>query len=180
MLNGLANILLRNHMDGILTEYKKMKIGKYEIPISACASLFGNEVYSERPVLDNGEEKTRMEAVMDELARKYDEAKAAKTKKTPKPKKKFPPTRRQRIEAARHEYGIIKFLFSSVDTENRFTLDGITYRIDTELPQYAATKTSDGEDYYAMDRVVCGIALDGIEFFDMNIEKISDRVKKVD
>lgn len=61
MLDGIGNILLRNHMDGILTEYKKMKMGVYEIPLSACASILSDEVYSERPKIDNGEEEQRMQ-----------------------------------------------------------------------------------------------------------------------
>jgi hypothetical protein len=178
MLEGLANIILRPNMSGLITEYQKMKTAKYEIPISSCESMLDDALYSRRSRLDSGEEAERIKNMIEDLARPYDEAKAAKTKKTPKPKKKFPPTRRQRIEAARHEYGIIKFLFSSVDTENKFTLDGITYMIDAELPQYAPVRTTDGEDYYAMDKILCGITSDGgIEFFDMNIEKISDRVK---
>lgn len=66
MLDGLANIILRPNMDGLLTDYQKMKIGKYEIPISSCASLFSDEIYSERPKIDNGEEQMRMELLMDE------------------------------------------------------------------------------------------------------------------
>lgn len=60
MLEGLANILLRNHMDGILTEYKKLKIGKYEFPFSSCASLFNDEIYSEYRKQDNGDEEYRL------------------------------------------------------------------------------------------------------------------------
>ena len=174
MLDGIANILLRNHMDGILTEYKKMKIGKYEIPISVCASLFGDELYSERPYIDNGEERTRMEAIMDELSRKYDEVREKKQSKKErervrsKPPKNFPPTRRQKIEAARRKYGIVAYEFARVDTLNRFFFKGNFYEIPRANVAYAAKTTKDGDVIYDMDQILCGETASGsIVFFDM-------------
>lgn len=107
MLEGLANIILRPDMSGLLTEYQKMKIEKYEIPISACSSILDDEMYSKYVKKDNGEEQSKLEGYMEETARRFDEAKAAKLKNQPVKKKKvFPPTRRQKIEAVRKAYGI--------------------------------------------------------------------------
>ena len=176
MLDGLANIILRPNMDGLITEYQKMKTAKYEIPISSCESVLDDEFYSRRSTRDNGEEGERIRDIMDELARRYDEAKAAKTKKPPKPKKQFPPTRMQKIERARKERGIVDFRFATVDTNNEFVLDGVSYTVDAE--QYGPSVTKDGELYYAMDRVMCGTTADGEHFFfDMNIEDITKEVR---
>lgn len=168
MLEGLANILLRNHMDGILTEYKKMKIGKYEFPFSSCASLFADEIYSEFSRTDNGEEERKLNELMAEMARKYDEAKASKTKKKPKPPKNFPPTRRQKIEVARRKYGIVAYEFARVDTLNRFFFKGNFYEIPSANVAYAAKTTKDGDVIYDMDQILCGETASGsIVFFDM-------------
>lgn len=176
MLDGLANIILRPNMSGLITEYQKMKTARYEIPISSCESILDDELYSRRSTRDNGEERERIKEMFDELARRYDEAKAARTKKVPKPKKKFPPTRMQKIERARRERGIVEFLFSTVDTNNEFELDGVTHTVCAE--QYAPTITADGEPYYAMDKIMCGRTLDGeCFFFDMNIEDITKEVR---
>lgn len=175
MLEGLANMYLRSNADGVLTDYKKMKIGKYELPLSACTSALANEVYSERQRLDNGEDESRMQHAMEELARKYDEAKAKKTpKREQKPKPQRRPTRRQKIEAARRELGIIQFLFARVDTEGKFSVLGQTFQISEEATQYAPTYTKSGEAVYEMDQVLCGVDGGGqLTFFDMNIDKIS-------
>lgn len=177
MLDGLANIILRrNGGDGaILTEYQKMKIGKYEIPLSSCASLLGDEFYSERPKLDNGEEESKMRMLMDELARKYDEALAAKGGTSVRPKKErknFPPTRRQCIETVRHRDDIVEFVFATVDTDNGFVIDGRSYRIPSAYTQYGP-KSVEGDSLYDMDKIICGRSADGtMHFYDMNIEEI--------
>ena len=175
MLDGLANIILRPNMDGLLTDYQKMKIGKYEIPISSCASLFSDELYSERPKIDNGEEELRMNMMMDELSRKYDEAAAAKTKKNPKARKTFSPTRRQKIESARKTYGITHFEFARVNTANEFYFDGGYYRIPESCASYAPKLTEDGDTIYDMDQILCGKDGNGyVFFFDMNIEPVGE------
>ena len=179
MLDGLANILLRNHMDGVLTEYKKMKIGKYEIPISVCASMFGNELYSEREKMDNGEGRTRMEAIMEEAARKFDEARLAKNSKkrqaeiAMKKPKTFPPTRRQKIEKAREVYAVQKFAEAIVDADNVFKIGNDYYRIPSSCQAYAPKQTRDGDLIYDMDKILCGETISGDKvFFDMNIELV--------
>lgn len=179
MLNGLSNILLRNHMDGILTEYKKMKIGKHEIPISVCASMFGNELYSEREKIDNGEEKTRLVDIMEEAARKYDEARDAKNSKSRrdeiamKKPKKSPPTRRQKIEAVRKKFDVKKFTYARVDTCNEFYYDGKHYRIPDCVTAYQPKRTKDEDMIYDMDQILCAEDADGrTQFFDMNIEPV--------
>ena len=180
MLDGIANILLRNHMDGIMTEYKEMKIGKYEIPLSACASLFGEEVYSERPLVDNGEARSRVLALMEEAADKFDEAREKKHSKKHREdealrkKKTFPLTRMQKIEAARKAYNIVKFGFARVDTANEFVYDGIRYRIPASCEAYAPKTTRGGELIYDMDQVICATDASGkLHFFDMNLEPVA-------
>ena len=177
MLDGIANILLRNHMDGIMTEYKEMKVGKYEIPLSVCAPLLGDELYSERPYSDNGETESWMMGIMEEAARKFDEARLKKTSKKDlikkKKKKTFPPTRRQKIEAVREEYSIKKFSEAVVDTENIFKIDNDYYKISASCKAYSFKRTKDGDIIYDMDKILCGETICGDKvFFDMNIEKV--------
>lgn len=176
MLDGIGNILLRNHMDGILTEYQKMKTGKYEIPLSACSSLLDDEVYSKRPKVDNGEEEAWLKARMEELSQKFDEAEASRNVHKPpkKPPKVFAPTRRQKIEKARAADNIVKFEFVRVDTENNFFFDGKEYHIPESVKAYQSKITRSGEEAYDMDKVLCGKTSGGeVVFYDMNIEKIN-------
>lgn len=180
MLDGIGNILLRNHYDGVLTEYKKMKIGKYEIPISSCASMLGDEYYAERPVVDNGEGVAKMERILDDAARKFDEAQAVKNSKqrreklAKKPVKKYPPTRRQRIEKARKQYGVTNFEWVRVDVDNIFFWDGKYYHISDETSSYAPRILKDGDKLYDMDQILCGRTAAGESvFFDMNIVRLT-------
>lgn len=173
MLEGLANIILRPNMQGLLTEYQKMKIAKYEIPISALGSVMDDEVYSRRSRIDNGEEDLRIQAMLDELAKKYDDAKASRNKQPLKSKKTFPPTRRQKIEAVRKEVGVTRFDWVRVDTNNLFFYDGTYYHIPAENMRYAAKHTKDGDDLYDMDQILCAKTADGkVSFYDMNIEPV--------
>ncbi len=173
MLEGLANILLRNHMDGILTEYKKMKIGKYEFPFSSCASLFADEIYSEFLKNDNGEEERKLNDLMAEMARRYDEAKSAKTRNKPRPAKTFPSTRRQKIERIRKENDVKMFEFVRVDTNNEFEWRGTYYRIPDYISVYRPKQTKDEDLIYDMDQILCAETEFGkVLFFDMNIEPV--------
>ena len=181
-LGGLANIILRPNMDGVLTDYQKMKIGKYEIPFTSCSSETNDEIFSNRPVVDNGEEKARMTAMLENLAEAYDAAREAKHKTEPKkPKKPRQPTRREKIEAARKDFGIVDFEFVYVRANNEFYYRGHEYLISEEADQYAPHYTKDGEVIFDMDHILCGVDGDGhVHFFDMNIKNISDLVKKID
>ena len=172
MLEGLANIILRPDMSGLLTEYQKMKIDKYEIPLSSCASLLEDKLYSRWAKKDNGEEEQRLEMYMEEAARKFDDARASKTPgKAPAKKKTFPPTRMQKIEAARKAYNIVKFGFARVDTANEFVYDGIRYHISDSCEAYAPKVTRGGEFIYDMDQIICATDASGkLHFFDMNLE----------
>ena len=179
MLEGIANILLRNHMDGIMTEYKEMKIGKYEVPLSACDSLLGEELYSGRPHVDNGESQNRVASILENAAEKFDQLQAKKNSKSRneeiavRKKKTFPPTRMQKIEAARRAYNIMKFGFARVDTDNEFVYDGIRYRISASCEAYAPKMTRGGELIYDMDQVICATDASGkLHFFDMNLEPV--------
>lgn len=175
MLEGLANIILRPDMSGLLTEYQKMKIAKYEIPLSSCVSAMEDEVYSRRAKKDNGEEQKKLEMYMDETARKFDEAKAARLKNQPVKRKvrEFAPTRRKKIEAARKEYDIEFFETCRVDTDNVFVFRGKYYRIPADNASYAGKELKDGDVIYDMDRILCAVNKDGILFFfDMNIKPV--------
>lgn len=182
MLEGLANIILRPNMKGLLTEYQKMKIGKYEIPISSFVSAFNDELYSRRTNIDNGEEEAKIKEMMDELAKKYDDALASRTKRIPSKKKKtFPPTRRQKIEKARKEYGVKSFTFVRVDTCNEFEFKNKYYVIPDYVEAYAAKETKDGDMIYDMDQILCAETEDNnVIFFDMNIEPVEGIVLKAE
>ena len=179
MLEGLANIILRPNMSGLLTEYQKMKIAKYEIPLSSCSSMLEDTLYSRHVKKDNGEEQEKLEIYMAETARKFDEEKAARLKnQLPKKKPKtFPPTRRQKIERMREEYGVQKFSEAIVDTDNVFKIGNDYYRIPESCQAYAPKKTKDGDVLYDMDKIICGETISGDKvFFDMNIEPVTDIV----
>ena len=175
MLEGLANIILRPNMSGLLTEYQKMKIAKYEIPLSSCASILEDTLYSRHVKKDNGEEQEKLEMYMAETARKFDEEKAARLKNQP-PKRKpkvFPPTRRQKIEKARETYAVQKFTEAIVNTDNVFKIGNEYYRIPESCQAYAPKKTKDGDVLYDMDKIICGETISGGKvFFDMNIEPV--------
>ena len=174
MLEGLANIILRPNMKGLMTEYQKMKIGKYEIPISSFGSMFNDELYSKRTNIDNGEEEERIKEMLDELAKKYDDAKDSRhPDRIPKKKKEFPPTRRQKIEAARKEYNVKSFTYARVDTANEFFYDGKYYRIPSDVAAYAPKVMRDGDVLYDMDKIMCAETNNGeIVFFDMNVNVV--------
>lgn len=173
MLEGLGNIILRPDMSGMLTEYQKMKIEKYEIPISACGTLFDDEIYSRRPRRDVGESEETVQLRIEEAGQRYDEEHAARIVNQPakrKPKK-FLPTRRQKIEAVRRDLGIIEFDWVRVDTNNMFFWDGKYWHIPDGDAAYMSKPTRDGEVIYDMDQVLCGKTRDGgVVFHDMNIE----------
>ena len=175
MLEGLANIILRPDMSGLLTEYQKMKIAKYEIPLSSCVSTMEDEVYSRRAKKDNGEEQERLEMYMDDAARKFDEAKAARMKGKPplrKPKA-FGPTRRQKIEAARKQYAIVSFETVIVDTDNVFCFGNDYFQIPLSNTKYIGKTLQDGDVIYDMDHLLCGRTETGeTVFFDMDIEPV--------
>jgi len=110
---------------------------------------------------------------MAEMAQRYDEAKAAKTKKQSKPRKVFPPTRRQKIETTRKKFDISKFEFARVDTEGRFIFQGHQYEISPDITLYNGKLTKDGDELYDMDQILCGQTRDNrYLFFDMNIEPV--------
>lgn len=179
MLNGLANIILRPDMSGLLTEYQKMKIQKYEIPYSSCSSLMDDEVYGRRSKVDAGEAEAQLRELLDETARDYDEAKASRAGKHPyvpkKPPKASPPTRMKKIEAARAAHHIVSFTECRVDTENNFCFRDNWYHIPDECAAYAGHPTRDGEIAYDMDRILVGETADGgIVCFDMGINLVPD------
>ena len=173
MLDGLANIILRPNMSGMITEYKKMKIGKYEIPFSACTSEISGEIYSEYIKKDNGEASTRMKLILEELAAKYDEEKNSRQKKIQIKKRVHKLTRRDKIENIRKTYDANKFEWTCVDTEGYFKFDNKTYRISDDVKQYQAKNLPDGDVLYDMDKILCVKTNEGKNlFFDMNIEPV--------
>lgn len=176
MLEGLANIILRPDMSGLLTEYQKMKIAKYEIPLSSCAPILEDTLYSRHVKKDNGEEKEKLEMYMEDAARKFDEAKAARLKNQPSKKKPktFPPTRRQKIESVRKDHNITKFKFCRVDTENVFCYGDWYFQIPKDNEKYAGKVLKDGDVIYDMDCVLCAETSQGeLLFFDMDIAPIN-------
>lgn len=181
MLEGLANIILRPNMSGLLTEYQKMKIEKYEIPLSSCASAMEDTLYSRHVKKDSGEEISRIEGYIEKASRKFDDAKAAKLKNQPSKKKQriYCPTRRQKIERVRKENDIKSFTFVRVDTCNEFEFKGKYYVIPDYVKAYAPKELKDGDLIYDMDQILCAETKDGnVIFFDMNIEPVEGIVLK--
>ena len=137
-------------------------------------------MYSRYVKKDNGEEQSKLEACLEESARKFDEAKAAKMKNQPVKKKKvFPPTRMKKIESVRKMYNITKFQFVRVDTDNVFCFDGKYYHIPIICKAYAPKIIISGEAIYDMDQILCAETAEGtLLFFDMNIEQV-EGVEKI-
>ena len=177
MLDGLANIILRPNMTGLMSEYQKMKKDKYEIPISSFDGMLDDTLYSRRGKTDNGEQAERVRLMLEKLAEPFDKIYPGQAEQQRKPAAQ--PTKSQKLQAARDVYDIQRFDHCQVDTENNFVFQGQRYHIDESVTQYAPKVTKDGELLYDMDRIICGTAEDGTTvFFDMNIDLVRE-VEKI-
>lgn len=169
-LNGISYFLMVGNTEGVVTDYKDIMNGKREIPISSCPSCVEDAVYGGGSTIctKSPDEDTRFDQMLDRLdfrASKVDKSKPAKKKKTI--------TKTDRLREIRTRYGKCEFLYPIVDTENGFMLNGEKYVISDQAIQYAPKQTPQGE-LYDMDRIVCVVTTDGVQFYDMDINRLPD------
>ena len=158
-LDGLAYFLMLGESRGIVTDYKQVRNGDREIPLSSCPPGYEDLVYGGGATgVSREEEET--------LRRAYGHDR--------KPNKKpcKTPERYARIARLRREYEIREWHYPRVDTNGVFQVLGETHRVRESATQYAGKETKEGT-LYDMDKVICLELMDGgLRFFDMRLEPI--------
>lgn len=158
-LDGAAYFLMVGQTDGIETDYKKVMIGKREIPASNCPSFVENAFYASGCLSgDSGKEELTQ---FNSMAERLD----AKAEKYEKPKQQ-----KEKIESKFHKkmrFGIHGGTWCRVDTDNNFIYNSEYYHIDNAIQAYAPVQTEHGL-LYDMDRVLVSEG----RFFDMNFDEI--------
>ena len=175
-LNGLGYFLFLGAMEGIETDYKKVVRGSRELPMSSCPSYIENTMYGIGSTIKKQEDADAFTRVLDTVDAKADKLASYYKRTAPqKVKAKVSETRYDRFQKILRELGVSKAAFSHarVDTEGRFTYSGHSYCVTAR--QYSPELTSAGEEYFAMDRIVC---VDGIHFYDMEMRDVSGFVEK--
>lgn len=153
MLDGCANAILRPNMSGILTDYQKMKMRKYEIPMSSCGSEVEGLLYSQRPVVDNGEESHHNDLMFEKLDQAYFDVynkKIPKSRRNIKSSIKHVTTRSDKIKTIKEKYLDCLFCEEMVDTDGYFELDSCKYRVTDD--RYLPVQTGSGV-FYEMDKI---------------------------
>lgn len=167
-LDGCGLFILLDDMGGMVTDYQKMKMGKFEIPMSSCPSHYENLIGGQRETVDCGSEDARFQNMLDALAERFDAI-----EKTPAKRKVFSRnTKFNRSRRIKKELGLTKITFARVDTEGCFQYGSQRYRISPEVEAYQP-KDVDGDLLYDMDQVI--VAEDGkggLYFFDMDWQRI--------
>lgn len=169
MLESCAMFLLRGEeSDNMLTDYRKMRINKFEIPLSACPPHI--QAMIPRPKDQNGALESEMfHDMMDRLGERYDRNLEKLHARRPL-KRKRQETRGDRAIKMKERYPNHRFVLAAVDTENYFQVCGHTFHIRADVPAYQGETLKDGDIYYAMDRIVVGVPRDSADklvFFDM-------------
>lgn len=169
-MNGVSYFLMVGNTEGVVTDYKDIMNGKREIPISSCPPCVEDAVYGGGSTIcpKSPEDDIRFGSMIDKL-----DSRAAKVEKKKPVSKKRTVTKSDRLKAIRDRCGACEFVYPIVDTENEFRLLGNLYVISGQAVEYSAKQTSYGE-LYDMDRIVCVITKDGLEFYNMDIERIPD------
>lgn len=170
-LNGISYFLMVGNTEGVVTDYKDIMNGKREIPISSCPSCVEDALYGGGSTISpqSPDEEARFEQMLDRL-----DSRAAKVEKKKPVQRKKTVTKADRLKAIRDQHnGRCEFVYSIVDTENSFMLNGHRYVISDQATQYAAKQTELGEQY-DMDRIVCVNTPDGWRFYDMDIIRLPD------
>lgn len=158
-LDGCADFILYCNADGVESDYKKMKKGKVEIPMSACTSHLENLTFSMREKVDSGSEKIKFDQMLEQMSL-MDEKKEPESARKKKVVSCY--TKLQRLKK---EIGPTKFFFCAVDTANRFMFEGILFHISEEVEEYLPKRTREG-DLYDFDKIVVAISEDGsIRFY---------------
>lgn len=176
MLDGCANAILRPDMNGIITDYQKMKTGRYEIPISSYSSETEDTVYSQRRLIDNGEEASRVEVMLDRLDERYDKAYASKLPCEIRNKVRMTRTKERtkssKIREIKGKYPGHEFMECLVDTDGYFICDGCKYRISDK--RYDPVQTGEGK-FYPMDKVNVVTDQDGLKhMYTQSMDAVSE------
>ena len=176
-LEGLVYFLILGDTEGIETDYKKVVRGSRELPMSSCPSYIEDSVYGAGITTTRAEDDNRFEATVESVDAKLDKL-SSYYKKPPakKPKAHKGQTRCQRFLSAMGRLNVDRSAFTHVvvDTDGVFTYGGDTYVVRAQ--QYQAIATEDGEDCFVMDRIVC---VDGVHFYDMSMNEVSEFVEKL-
>lgn len=129
-----------NLENGIIEHRKEVAIGDREIPMSSCSFDASDMVYAKR-----GKPSSEMPAAgFDDQAKRPAKPKGSRSQ----------PTKSDLIKRIKKDCGTNDFLFITVNTENEFQLDGVTYKIDSTVTQYSPKPVKD-DLLYDMDKIVC-------------------------
>lgn len=176
-LDGLAYFLLLGETRGIVdivTDYKDIMTGKYEIPMSSCPSRITNEIYSSRIQGQGNDtsEETILESILKQKEERADTLYQKKEKKAGK--KERVEERYDRIRKIREEYPEITFRRYIVDTENTFRdSDGKKHRIDIQKSrEYTPVDTKYGP-FWPETYIVEGITRDGKKYYNSGMREVS-------
>lgn len=149
-LEGLANILLKdNGGPGVITPYKERQHLLHEIPLSCALGETD----------DTGEIKFL----------EYTEQVKPKVQTQ---KKKYPPTRFEKILDIKQKYVGCGLIWCLVDTKNTFYYSGKTYVISSAVKEYQQTQIL-GESGYLMDRILVCNYNGELSFYDMSINEVN-------
>lgn len=157
-LDRCAYLMSLDNPSGLESAYKAMSHRVREIPASECPSAISDILYSDRmPAGEFGEDEH-----FKALCERLDEIDPRKKKKLPIKKKhdsKF-----NRIEKIRKQNPGATCVWMTVDADNRFAYNGVTYMIPNRYKGYAYSEKHD-----SMDRILvvdCGSEL---MFYDQNV-----------
>lgn len=186
-LEGAANFLLLGNTKDVITDYKEMVHNVREIPMSNCPDGLSDGIYSSRSLITdklyaqgNKEAFDNMidglESILPPSVKKtIDKAREGSYKGRSKKRKRK--DRYTIVHGLKDQYGITHFERCVVDADGIFEWDGKEYKV--TAPQYAGTPTEDGDVFYAMDKIIVGVASDGLLFFDMRFAKLPDGTVEV-
>lgn len=162
-LDGCADFILYCNADGVESDYKKMKTGEREIPMSACTSHMDNLVFSVREKVDAGHEASEFKQTVDELLCE-DKTKAGVSKPRQRKFSKKPDF--EKLQAIKKKLHIVDMRFCTVDTYGEFAYKGSIYHIASWNQTYAPKQVGE-DDLYDCDRIVVAITADGeYHYFD--------------
>ena len=162
-LDGCADFILYCNADDVMTDYKKMKTGKVEIPMSACTSHIENMVFSSREKIDAGHEDERFNQTLSEISC-ADKTNAGASK--PRQRKSIKKPDYEKLQAIKRKLQIVDMRFCTVDTYGEFVYKGSTYHIASWNQTYAPKQVGE-DDLYDCDRIVVALSASGeYHYFD--------------
>ena len=175
-LDGLAYFLLLGETKGIVdivTDYKDIMTGKYEIPMSSCPSRIENEIYGSRIQGQGNDATDEMEKMVLASILKEKEERADAVYKHKDRKKERTEERFDRIRKVREVYPEITFRRYIVDTENTFRdSDGKEHRIDIQKSrEYTPVDTKYGP-FWPETYIVEGETRDGKKYYNSGMKEV--------